>query len=107
MWQRRLLAQTPAGPVRKPDIHDPGSRGSSSDETFILSFVFLFSLLLPCYPTLQMSFVAADPVIVATRNKASVFFVFSLLFKLCEEKRWTGYCFCRLIASSSVPITDM
>ena len=78
MWQRRLLAQTPAGPVRKPDIHDPGSRGSSSDETFILSFVFLFSLLLPCYPTLQMSFVAADPVIVATRNKASVF-----LFCLC------------------------
>lgn len=63
-------------PLRKPDIHDPGSSGSSCDETFILLFVFffiiiiLFSLLLPCYLTLQMSFVAVDPVIVVARNKA-------------------------------------
>lgn len=80
MWPRRLLAQTPVGPVRKPDIHDPGSTGSSCDETFTFSFVFLFfvlfSPLLPCCPTLQMSFVGVDPVIFAACNKAPEFVLF-------------------------------
>lgn len=48
MWLHRLLAQTPAGPLRKPDIHGPGSSGSSCDETFTLSFVFYFYYIFYC-----------------------------------------------------------
>lgn len=72
------------GPRRKPDIYGPGSSGSSNDETFTLLFVFGFLFLCPllhCCPTLQMSFVVADPVIVAPRNKATIcfFVVFPLV----------------------------
>ena len=36
----QAISSNPVGPMRKPDIHDPGSSGSSCDETFTLSFVF-------------------------------------------------------------------
>lgn len=62
-------------------MDDPGSRGSSRDETFILSFVFFFFRFsifsfTALLPHIADSFVAADPVMVPSTNKAPVFFFF-------------------------------
>lgn len=72
MWLHRLLAQTPVGLLRKPDIHDPGRSGSSCDETFkfsVVTFFLFFIFFLSCCPTLQVSFIALDSVILTELSR--------------------------------------